>query len=239
VAVRLAAVVQPRDGLLADVAALRERDRALVEPGLLRDHRVVEVDPVARAAALHPHHLRRLLVGGDRARVDERRAHCVGVVGRAEDVDAAVGDGEDDRRARQLGARVRMLLAPQALPAGDAPRLRADQREQRRLERALVQLDVAAELVPADHVEQLLQRRALCVEQQLVAEVEHAQVAEHLALVGEERRVAAAAGLQRLDVVGDLALQERLRLRAGQGQLAALGAVDQERVGGAHHSPSS
>src|SRR5215217_3668779 len=39
VAVRLAAVVQPRDGLLPHVAALGEGHRALVEPGLLRDHR--------------------------------------------------------------------------------------------------------------------------------------------------------------------------------------------------------
>src|SRR5215211_6051605 len=48
VAVRLAAEVQPRDRLLPDVAALVERDRAGVQPGLLRDHAVVEVDAVAR-----------------------------------------------------------------------------------------------------------------------------------------------------------------------------------------------
>ncbi len=54
VAIGLAAVVQPRDRLLADVAALRERDRAFVEAGLLGDHAVVEVDAVARAAALDP-----------------------------------------------------------------------------------------------------------------------------------------------------------------------------------------
>ena len=51
-AVRLAAVEEPRDRLLADVAALRERDGALVEPGLLRNHRVVEIDAIAGAPAL-------------------------------------------------------------------------------------------------------------------------------------------------------------------------------------------
>jgi len=60
----------------------------------------------------------------------------------------------------------------------------ADQRQQPALERALVQLDVVADPVAADHVEQLLQRRALGVQEKLVAEVEHAQVAEHLALGG-------------------------------------------------------
>ena len=68
---------------------------------------------------------------------------------------------------------------------------------------------------------------ALAVEQQLVARVEDAQVAEHLALVGQEGGVAARAGLERLDVVGDLALQEVLDLGAGERQLAALGAVEQ------------
>ena len=57
-----------------------------------------------------------------------------------------------------------------------------------RCDRALVQLDVVADLEAADHVEERLQRDALGVEQQLVAAVEDAQVAEHLALVGEEAR---------------------------------------------------
>ena len=51
VAVRLAAEVQAGDGLLPDVAALLEGHGALVEPGLLRDHAVVEVDAVARPPA--------------------------------------------------------------------------------------------------------------------------------------------------------------------------------------------
>jgi hypothetical protein len=54
--------VQARDGLLADVAALGEADRAVVEAGLLRDHRVVEVHAVARAAVLDPQDVGRGLV---------------------------------------------------------------------------------------------------------------------------------------------------------------------------------
>ena len=88
-----------------------------------------------------------------------------------------------------------------------------------------------AELVAADHVEELLQRHPLAVEQQLVAEVEDPHVAEHLALVGEEGGVAAVARRQADDVVGHLAVQEVLGLRARQRELAALGAIDDERAG--------
>ena len=45
--------------------------------------------------------------------------------------------------------------------------------------------------------------------------------------MGEQRRVAALAGRQRLDVVGHLALEEHGRLGALEQQLAAVGAVDQ------------
>ena len=50
VAIGLALVVQARDGLLADVAALGEADGALVEAGLLWDHAVIEVDEGRRSA---------------------------------------------------------------------------------------------------------------------------------------------------------------------------------------------
>ena len=48
-----------------------------------------------------------------------------------------------------------------------------------------------------------------------------------MALAVEQRRVLALAGLQRLDVVGQLALQVLGRLGAGDQQLAAGGAVEQ------------
>ena len=72
----------------------------------------------------------------------------------------------------------------------------------------LVKLDLVAHLVPADQVEKLLQRDALCVQQQLPGGVENPQVAEHLALRSQERRVAALALGQPFDVVCHLALEE-------------------------------
>jgi hypothetical protein len=99
---------------------------------------------------------------------------------------------------------------------------RAEQRDQPSLQRALVQLHVVAEAEAADDVEQLLQRDALGVEQDLLAGVEDPHVGEHLALGAQQRRVAPRPGHERLDVVGDLALQERLGVGAGEGELAAL-----------------
>jgi hypothetical protein len=77
--------------------------------------------------------------------------------------------------------------------AQNGVRLRADQRQQASLERALVKLRVEADREAADHVEQALQRQALRVEQQLVAGVEDPEIAEHLAFRGQERGVAAGA----------------------------------------------
>jgi len=233
VAVGLAAVEQARDGLLADVAAFREADGALVEPGLLRDRRVVEVDSVARAPALDPHDLRRDLGHRHGAGLLERGTDRGGVLGVAQHVDARVGRDQADGPAGDLGGAVGVLVAGKVIGARDRPRARADQRQQAGLDRALVQLDVVADLKAPDHVEQRLQRRALGVEQQLgdgVAHGQHAQVAEHLALVRQKRRVAPAAVAEADDVVGHLAGEKRLRIAAGQREPATLGAVVQAAV---------
>ena len=111
--------------------------------------------------------------------------------------------------------------------AGHRVRLRSEQREQTGLQRALVQFDGEAEAEPADHVEQLLQGDPFGVEQDLLAGVEDPQVGEHLALRREQRRVAAATGQERLHIVGDLTLQERLGVRADERELAALGTIDE------------
>src|SRR5262245_18926308 len=60
-AVGLSLVLQPGDGLLADVAALSEADRALVDPGLLGDRRSGHLATESRAPALDANDLRRLL----------------------------------------------------------------------------------------------------------------------------------------------------------------------------------
>jgi hypothetical protein len=90
-----------------------------------------------------------------------------------------------------------------------------------------VQLHVVADLEATDHVEQGLQRQALGIQRHLVAEVQDAQVAEHLALRREKRRVAACSRGERLGVVRHLPGKELLRARAGQRELAALGAVEE------------
>ena len=123
-------------------------------------------------------------------------------------------------------SRVGVLGVRKPVGARDGGRPGADQRDQASLHGALVELDGVADAEAPDHVEQPLEGDAFGVEQQLVAGVEDPQVAEHLPLGREERRVAAGAGGERLDVVADLALEERLRVRAGEGELAALGAVE-------------
>jgi len=226
-AVGLALVEQARHRLLADVAALGEADGPVVEPGLLGDRRVVDVDAEARAPGLDAHELGGLLGDLDGPGRHQRRLHRRGVGGRADHVDAVGRGDEHDLHAAAQRAHRAVLGRRQLLGAGDLAGARPDQRQQRALQRALVQLDVEADLEAADHVEQRLQRAALGVEPQLVAEVQHAHVALHLALVGQERGVQAGAGLQQRDVVGDLAVEELLGLRPGERELAALGPVHQ------------
>ena len=235
-AIGLAAVVQARDRLLADVAALLEVDRALVEPCLLRDRRLVDVDPVARPAALDAQDL-----GG---RLGDRRAP------RARRAPARRPPPRRRRRPRGRWRRAppgRRRSQPPDWRARRAPtpprRRRPPRRRARRARRAPAAACACAAAPPADHaaaqrVEEHLQCDALGVEPQLAAGAQHAQVGEHLALVGQQRRVAAAAGRQRLDVVADLAVEHLGRLGPGQGELAARGAVDErdllgdEAVGG-------
>src|SRR5206468_9329753 len=90
-AVRLALVEEARDRLLADVAALGEADRALVDPGLLRDHVVTELVAQARATRLDPEDL-----GGLLGRLRQFRAL-------ADHVDAAVGGDVEAERTLAVG----------------------------------------------------------------------------------------------------------------------------------------
>ena len=169
VAVRLALVVQARDGLLADVAALREAHRALVEAGLLRDRRVVEVDAVARAARSRRGRPRR------RPRRPPRRPPGEPARARASASSAAqttstptVGRDEHDGDAAALARAL-------ACSAGGGPRrghragARPDQRQQPCWSVRLCSSASPADRAAADLVEQRLQRGALGVEPQLVA----------------------------------------------------------------------
>ena len=167
--------------------------RALVEAGLLRDDGVVEVEAVARAPGLDAQHLGGRLGHRARRRPPQRSAHAADSSA-AQKTSTPRSVTTRTHRPRRPARRARSACsASGSSPRRRPARIRPDQRQQAALQRALVQLDVEPELVAPDHVEELLQRDALAVEQQLVAEVEHAQVALHLALVVEERRVAARA----------------------------------------------
>ena len=86
----LAAVVEPGDGLLADITALGERDRARIQAGLLRDHRVVEVGSVPRASVLDPQALDDFLRHRTRAGSLQRLAQSLDVRRIAEQVHSGV-----------------------------------------------------------------------------------------------------------------------------------------------------
>ena len=228
--------VQPRDRLLADVAALREAHRALVEPGLLGDRRCRRGR--RRSAGGRARRARTSAAAsstGDRARVDAaRRAR------------ASVSSASQSTSTPDVGARSSRTGAPAISRGACACSARRAGRRRRRRRRGAaarcsdssprssVRLCSSTSQPIAQRrimVEQRLQRDALGVEQQLVAGVEHAQVAEHLALGRQERRVAALR--RRSSASTSLVtwpLRNSLRARAGQRELAALGAVEQRRA---------
>ena len=149
-----------------------------------------------------------------------------GVVGGAQQVDAQVGADRTHGDSVDLGDEVGMLVLGQAGGLDDRVGLGAEQRDQSALQGSLVQLQVVAEFETTDHVEEVLERHALGVEQELVAGIEDPQVSEHLALRGQKGRVAPPARGQRLNVIGDLTLEEGLGLGPRQRELAALGTVE-------------
>ena len=105
-AVWLAAVVQARDRLLTDVAALRERHRALVQIRLLRDHGLVEVEAEARAAVLDAHALGNLVGDRNRAGALQRLRERVRLPGVAQQVDPEVRADRAHRDPRHVSAHV-------------------------------------------------------------------------------------------------------------------------------------
>jgi hypothetical protein len=84
--------VEPRDRLLARIAALREADGALRQPGLRGQYAVVDLLPPGRRAGLDPEPLE--LLGGDRdveVCIQDLRGRLAVVVRRD-----PVGGAEDD-----------------------------------------------------------------------------------------------------------------------------------------------
>ena len=78
-AVGLAPVVQAGHGLLAHIATLAEAHGAVVEPGILGDDALIEVDPKARTPALDAQALGCLLRDGLCAVLAQRGGQVVRV----------------------------------------------------------------------------------------------------------------------------------------------------------------
>ncbi len=102
--------------------------------------RVVEIDSVARAAALDAQAFGGALRHRHRAASSSARAQRLGLIGVAQQVDADVGADRPRRHAVELDRRVGVLGGRRAPSADELVAERADQREQAALERALVQL---------------------------------------------------------------------------------------------------
>ena len=237
VAVRPALVEEPRDGLLADVTALREAHRALVQPGLLGDHRVVEVDAVARPARLDAQDLGVGLARSPRRpppRARRAPAPCrppphststprsvaisrTGAPAISAGAFASSSAGRAPERPRRRGCPARAARAARsgacACPAARRSRRARGGSRRRR---------------PA--------ARALHVEQQFVARVEDAQVAEHLALRRQHRSEHAVPGLERLDLVRDDPVQRGARLGAADREPAAVVRAIEDSGGCLHGS---
>ena len=214
-AVRLAPVVEARDRLLADVAALAEADGALVDPGLLRDRLGRHLAPEPRPAGLHPGDL-----GGggvDRARRRPRR-------------------GAAERRRRPRGGRSgrgRGRLRPRAprRRRSDTSRWACSDRSGPMpvsaaaagpitestawLVGEVLELDLAARRDRAPGGRRARPARpARSRAGARPGRPEHAQVGLHLALAVEQGGVAALPGLERRDVVGELVVHVLGRVRA-------------------------
>jgi len=230
VAVRLALVVQPGDGLLADVATLGEADGALVDARLLRHRLGADLTSQPRSTGLDPRDLGGLRFDRGGARPEQVLAHVVGGPGRDQQVDAAVGG---DRKATRPGDQdlAMRVLRPGGDVAGELRGPRPDQGEQRLAVRPGLDGRVAAHLVHLQVPEEDVAGRRLGVDQQAVGgESQHPHVGADLALAVEERRVTALAGCERLDVVGELSLQELRPLAAADHQAGAIGAVEEPRL---------
>ena len=229
-AVRLALVVEAGHGLLADVAALGEADRALVDPGLLGHRLRRHLRAEARPAGLDAEDLGGLDGCLGHARAGERLAHGAGV-----------GVGHDQVEARVGGDRARHGAADRDHPVrvlGAAGRRRPPPRRAGPVTERIDQGPLTSSISTSRPILYIPRWRAIAgratasVSSQKPSSSRRssAQVALHLPLAVEQRGVAALAGLERLDVVGELALEVLGGLGAAELELAPVGAIEETRL---------
>jgi len=130
----------------------------------------------------------------------ERAAHALVLARLVEQVDTETRADCPHRYVADRRRQMRVLgswrrLVQRSIGVGP------DDREQRRFQRALVQLRAVTDPELRQRVEQRLQRDPLGIEQQLAVAAQHAYLGEHAALVRQQRRVGATADPNRGDVV--------------------------------------
>ena len=241
-AVGLALVEQPRDGLLADVAALGEAHRALVQRGLLRDRRVVHVQAEARAPGLDAQDLGGRLGDRDarRARPAPRVSRSVSAASQSRSTPTSVRTASASMPSISTGCVCVLVRVAERLRRRHvATRGRPDQRQQPALARCACAAPRrsrpcsggSCRTAPAATSARC--RAAVRARSERAVDREDAQVAEHLALRREERGVAAFAGAQVGQLVGHLAVEEL------DGAGAASARACRARSGRAARSPRS
>ena len=163
VPVGAAAVVHAGDGLLPDVAALREAHRALDDAGLPGQVVRAHVDAVARDPELDPQDLGRLVADALGARLQQRFAQGAGALRRGQQVDAGAGGDDPD------GLIAHACIDPVVFggrdrdgghAACDLGRRGPEQRQDRALGRAVGDLDLAPDLVHAQVLQHRVERVA-------------------------------------------------------------------------------
>ena len=213
-AVGPAAVVEAGDRLLADVAALGEADGALDDARLGR-HRL-GARSRRRSGAGRPR------CGGSRrpprsTSTAPARGQCgaqaLGLLGRRR-------SGRSPRRCRRPGSRRRRRRRSQARGKrgrGGDPGRPAPGRSARAAPRSASTsaISTSRPILYVSRWRRVASSACGSVSSQMLVlgEPQHPHVGLHVALAVEQRRVAALAGRQRLDVVGQLALQVLGRLR--------------------------
>src|SRR4051794_33039500 len=175
-------VVQARDRLLTDVAALREADRPPVDPGFLGDRGGAHLVTEAGATGFNTQDLRRRLGNRRRAGLDQRSRDVLRPARRADEVDAELGGNGPAVDAAHLGLAVGVLGGERSRP-GELAGRGAEQGQDGHLVAGLGDLDLATDLVDRQVAHDRVRRSRLRVDPHLIfVEAQHPHVRLHVAL---------------------------------------------------------